>query len=75
MTNPDDTRFTEQALKDQDGKKVPLTESSGGPVIGEATLKYDPGTQTLSAELRIDDPKLAKELGDYPSPIILRPES
>jgi hypothetical protein len=76
MTHPDDhTHFTEDALKAQDGKKVPLTASPGGPVIGEATLTYDPETKTLSAQLRVDDPKLAEEIGmNNLSPIVLRQE-
>jgi hypothetical protein len=56
------TRFTEEALKSQDGKKVPLTLYPGGPVIGEATMKYDPGTKALEAQCQISDPELAKEL-------------
>jgi hypothetical protein len=46
-------RFTEEVLKAQDGKKVPLTLGNGGPIIGEATLKYDPDTGALLVEARI----------------------
>lgn len=62
----EEPRFTEEALKVQDGKKVPLTLERGGPIIGEATLKYDPEIG-LMAETRIDDPQIAKLLpGEFP---------
>jgi hypothetical protein len=48
-------RFTEEALKGQDGKKVPFTRELGGPVIGEATLRYDSGVGALIADIKIDD--------------------
>lgn len=51
--------FTEEALRSQDGKVVPLTLENGGPVIGEATLKYDPDEKALKAEFRVDDPLVA----------------
>jgi hypothetical protein len=57
--------FTEEALKAQDGKKVPLTLEPGGPVIGEATLKYVPG-EGLDASMRIDNPELAEMLRTDP---------
>lgn len=57
-------RFTEEALKAQDGKKVPLTSSPGSPIIGEATLRYDPDGKVLMAECRVTDPKAAKMLRD-----------
>lgn len=41
--------FPEEVLKDQDGKTVPLTLGTGGPVIGEATLHYNPDTKNLEA--------------------------
>jgi hypothetical protein len=63
MSEP--TRFTEEALRAQAGKKVPVTAYPGGPVIGEATLKYDPTTKSLGAEINVDDPEIAK---------LLRPE-
>lgn len=67
-------RFTEEALKSQDGKKVELRLENDGPIIGEATLKYDPEARALTAEFRIDDPKVAEFLqGDPPS--IFRRES
>lgn len=50
--------FTEQALKSQDGKKVPLTLEFGGPVVGEATLRYDSDEKVLRADLVVDDPKV-----------------
>lgn len=69
-----DEYFTEEALKAQDGKQVPLTLEPGGPVIGEATLRYDPGEKALKADFQVTDPKLAELLkGDPPS--IFRTES
>jgi hypothetical protein len=66
--------FPEEILKEQDGKKVPLTWEVGGPVIGEATMKYDPETGNLMAEFQVDDPKVAEFFkGDSPS-IIFRKE-
>lgn len=58
--------FTEAALAAQDGKKVPLTLENGGPVIGEATLKYEPEEKALMAEFRVDDPKVAEFLRANP---------
>lgn len=74
--DPHHTHFTEEALKAQDGKKVPLTLEIGGPVIGEATLRYNPGTGDLQAQFQVDDPKIAESLklmGDTPA-IIFRKE-
>ena len=51
----DNDRFTEEALKAQDGKKVPFTRELGGPVIGEATLRYDPDIGALVADIKIND--------------------
>jgi len=51
-------RFTEEALKSQDGKKVPLRLGNDGPIVGEATMKYDPETKSLMADLRVDDPQV-----------------
>lgn len=53
-----DTQFTKEALKAQDGKKVPLRLGIGGPVIGEAVLKYVSEDAALEAHLRIDDPNV-----------------
>jgi hypothetical protein len=61
--------FTEEALKSQEGKKVPVTLEPGGPVIGEATLHYDPHTKSLQAQFTVDDPKVAEFLGDGPAVI------
>lgn len=60
--------FTEEALRAQDGQKVPLTLETGGPVIGEATLHYDEGEKALMASFTIEDPKMA-ELLKGPNPI------
>lgn len=54
--------FSKEVLEAQDGKKVPLTAEPGGPVIGEVTLKYDPGSGNLEGYFRVDDPKFAKFL-------------
>lgn len=66
--------FTEEALRSQDGKTVPLTLMIGGPVIGEATLKYDPDEKALKAEFRVDDSKMAEILKGSP-PSIFKKES
>lgn len=58
----DGTVFTEEALRAQDGKEVPLTLETGGPVIGEATMKYDSGEKALMAEFIVDDPKMEELL-------------
>lgn len=58
--------FTKEALAAQDGKTVPLTLEIGGPVVGEATLKYVPANETLVAEFQVDDPKLAETLKKHP---------
>lgn len=68
-------RFTEEALRSQDGKKIPLKDQPGedGRIIGEATLHYDEGTRSLKAELHVDDPKVAEMLKGSP-PVIFRQE-
>lgn len=58
--------FTEEALAAQDGKVVPLTLEIGGPVIGEATLKYDSDERALKTIFRVDDPNLAELLKGTP---------
>lgn len=58
----DDTHFTEETLKAQDGKSIPVTAYTGGPVVGKATMKYNSETKTLDAELHIDNPELAEQL-------------
>lgn len=68
-------RFTDEALKEQDGKKIPLRLEIGGPVIGEATLRYDSDTGELKTEMRIDDPKIAAFLGQDASAIVFKKES
>lgn len=69
-----DERFTEEALKAQDGKKVPLTLESGGPVIGEATMRYDPETGWLQCQFWIDDPQIAEALTGDPPSVIFKKE-
>jgi hypothetical protein len=61
--------FTEEVLKAQNGKKVPLTVEPGGRVIGEATLQYDSDEKVLKAHFRVDDPKLAEFLKGPPPSI------
>lgn len=58
--------FTEEALKANDGKKVPLTLEPGGPVIGEATLQYDSEEKVLKAVFQIDDSKVEEFLKEPP---------
>lgn len=71
---PDHNVFTEEALKAQQGKKVPVTLEIGGPVIGEATLSYDSDAGALKASFQISDPKVAGFLvGGEPS-IIFKKE-
>lgn len=63
-----DTHFSKEALKAQDGKKVPLTMYPGGPVIGEATMRYDSETGNLKAQCEVKDPRVKKLLqGGYQS--------
>lgn len=65
-------RFTEEALRSQDGKKVPLTMELGGPVIGEATLRYDPDLGALVADMKIENPNVSKFLPEQTSAVIFR---
>lgn len=69
------TVFTEEAFKSQDGKKVPLTLELGGPVIGEATMKYNPETGDLEAQMRVDDPNVQEFLGQDVSSVSYKKES
>jgi hypothetical protein len=73
----DNERFTEEALKAQDGKKVPLTLEIGGPVIGEATLRYDSSSGSLMADMTIENPSFAEFLskGDFGESAIFKKES
>ena len=68
-------RFTEEALKSQDGKKVPLTREIGGPAIGEATLRYDSGLGALVAEMKVHNPIFAEMFPESTSAVIFRRES
>lgn len=68
-------RFTEESLRSQDGKKVPLTLVPGGPVVGEATMKYNEETGSLEAHLHSDDPDVKRLLGgDDASSILFKKE-
>lgn len=71
----DGNAFTEEALRSQDGKKVPLTLEPGGPVIGEATMKYVPEEKVLMAEFTVDDPKMEELLHGAPPLIFKNKES
>lgn len=62
--------FTEEALAAQDGKVVPLTLEPGGPIIGEATMKYDSTDKALKANFRVDDPNVARVLEGLPLGLI-----
>ncbi len=61
-----DQVFTEEALKANDGKVVPLKDKPGGRVIGQATLKYDAGEKALKADFEVDDPKVAEAFRENP---------
>jgi hypothetical protein len=65
-------RFTEEALRSQDGKKVPLSRELGGPVIGEVTLRYDPDIGALIADMSIERLNVADILSKNPSAVIFR---
>lgn len=64
--------FTEEALRANDGKEVPLTSWPGGPVIGKATLKYVEGDKELRAEFQVDDAEW-RELLRNPTPSVPEP--
>ena len=65
-------RFTEEALRSQNGKKVPLTMGFGGPVIGEATLRYDPDVGALIADMSIERVNVPDILSKNTSAVIFR---
>lgn len=67
--------FTEEALKAQEGKKVPLKDEPGGMIIGEATLHYDVEAGELKAKLRIDNQIVAEYLEQDATAIIFKRES
>jgi hypothetical protein len=62
----DDHLFTEEVLAAADGKVVPLRSNPDGPIIGEATLYYDPDAKALKAEFQVTDPKVAEFLSGPP---------
>lgn len=68
-------RISEEALRDLDGKKVPLTFEIGGPVIGEATLTYDPQAGAVVANMRVDSSRVGEFLSDGARAVIFRKES
>jgi hypothetical protein len=59
VVQPVDEVFTEEALRSQDGKEVPLRYESGGPIIGKAKLSFDSDAKALMAEFTVDDPLVA----------------
>jgi hypothetical protein len=66
------TVFTEEALRSQHGKKVPLTDQPGGNVIGEATMRYDEVTGELRAQIVVTDPASAEYLVGRAEAVIFR---
>lgn len=66
------TIFTEEALKSQDGKKVPLKDEPGGHTIGEATIHYDEESGELRAKLHVTDPAFAAYLGQDAESVIFK---
>ena len=46
--------FSREVLKAQDGKRVNLTLENGGPVIGEAVLRFEETTGNLELDAWID---------------------
>lgn len=71
----DYTVFTEEALKAQEGKKVPLTDKPGGRIIGEATMHYDAETGELRAKMVVTDPAAAEYLAGSMDAVIFKKES
>lgn len=70
MADHDDLRFTEEALKSQDGRTVPLRAYPSGPVIGEATFKYVEGDTELHFDAQITDPEFVKLMAEEAAPHI-----
>lgn len=68
-------QFPPEVLKAHDGEKIPLTREPGGPVIGEATLKYNEEAQALEARFRIDDSEIASLFRDGTLPYSIKKES
>lgn len=57
-----DETFTAEALKQNDGKVVPLRSRPGGPIIGNATLHWHENDQALKAAFSSEDPVIADAL-------------
>lgn len=51
---PDFEQFSKEALRAQDGKRVPLTLGVGGPIVGEAVFHYEEDTDSLRFDSHID---------------------
>lgn len=51
-------QITKEVLKAQDGRRVNLTLSGDGPVIGEVIFRYDEATGSLEVGGRIDNNKV-----------------
>lgn len=67
-----DDQFTEEALRENDGKVVPLRLENSGPIIGEATLRYVEDERALKADFRVEDPKIAELLRGAPPNIFMQ---
>lgn len=68
MTGFDEAmRLSKEAMKAQDGKKVPVTLEPDGPVIGEATLKYEPDVG-LVGNFKVEDETVAEFLAQKTMP-------
>jgi hypothetical protein len=67
-----DDQFTEEALRENDGKVVPLTLEIGGPVVGQATLRYVEDERALVADFQVEDPKVAELLRGAPPNIFMQ---
>jgi hypothetical protein len=65
-------QFTEQALRQNDGKEVPLRLENNGPIIGKATLRFDSERNVLMADFVVEDPKLAELLKQVPPNIFMQ---
>lgn len=56
--------FPKEVLKAQDGKQVPLKMGNGGPVIGQATFRYEEDTGRLLFDACFDNEQVGAWLRD-----------
>jgi hypothetical protein len=69
-------RYSEEALKSQHGKTIPLRLGVKGRIIGTATLRYNSEAGELWSDIRIDDPVVAEQFSDdKASALVLKRES